>query len=53
MNQSFINTKTTEDIKLPAQIKEIKGKDLAQLKFLIDATVADGNFERLFETEIF
>ena len=53
LNQSFINTKTTKDIKLPSTIKGFGNKDLCQIKLLIDATVTDGNFERLFETEIF
>ena len=53
MNQSFINTKTTADVKLPSKTEELKSENLEHIKHLIDATVADGNFERLFEIELF
>ena len=52
-NESFINVKNTSDLKIPTKIKTLSTKELPMLKALIDLTVNDGNFERLFEFEIF
>lgn len=53
INKSFINTKTTEDINLPEEIKDTDKTTLETIKKLIDKTTRDGNFKRLFEIELF
>ena len=53
INKSFINSKMSSDILLPKEIKELPQKDLPAIKLLIDLTVNDGNFERLFEYKLF
>ena len=53
LNESFINTKTTADLKIPSLIKGLSAQDLTKIKTLIDISVNDGKFERLFEFELF
>ena len=53
INESFINTKTTADLKLPTNLKPVEKKILPTIESLITQTVQDGNFERLFEIKIF
>ena len=53
LNKSFINTKTTADLIMPESLKPLTEADLKRLKPLIDDTVTDGNFERLYEFEVF
>lgn len=52
LNESFINTKTTNDVKIPENFKISAAMDLLKIKAVIDSTVTDGNFERLFEIEL-
>lgn len=49
INKSFIATKTTDDLLLPDKIKTLNPNDLIEIKRLIDLTITDGDFERLFE----
>ena len=53
LNESFIKTKTTADLKIPPVIKKFSSADLEKIKVLINATVNDGDFERLFDAELF
>lgn len=53
INESFIDTKTTADLKLPSEIKNLNEKDILKIKSLIDATINDGDFERLYAFELF
>ena len=53
LNESFINTKTTADIKIPPSIKKLETQDIEKIKSLIYLSTNDGNFERLFDAEIF
>ena len=47
LNESFVKTKTTEDLKLPTSIKQ--PKDLNKIKNKIDEVVKNGNLMNLFE----
>ncbi len=51
LNENFINTKTTADIKLPAAVKY--DFDLDEVLAAIDKSIADGNLSSLLEIEIF
>ena len=53
INESFINTKTTADLKISPSIKKLEAQDLEKIKSLIYLSTNDGNFERLFDAEIF
>lgn len=53
INESFIRTKTTSDLKIPKEIKPLPQDDLSKIKLLIDLSVGDGNFERLFQYQLF
>ena len=53
INESFISTKTTADLKIPDEINKLTQDDLKKIKSLIDASVLDGNFERLFQYQLF
>ena len=53
INESFINTKTTADLKIPSIIKKLNEQDLEKIKSLIYLSTNDGSFERLFDTELF
>ena len=53
INESFINTKTAADLKIPTAIKKLEASDLEKIKSLIYLSTNDGNFERLFEAELF
>ena len=53
LNESFINTKTTADLKLPDKIKDLSLQDLDKIKTLIYLSTNDGNFDRLFEFKLF
>lgn len=52
-NKSFINTKTTAELKIPNEIKKLTQLDLEKIKDIITLTTTDGNFERLFEFCLF
>lgn len=51
-NESFINVKTTAELKLPDSLKILDSQDLLKLKSIIDLTVKDGDFERLYEFDV-
>ena len=47
LNETFVNTKTTDDLKLPTSIKQ--PKDTIEIKNKIDEVVKNGNLIDLFE----
>ena len=53
INESFIKTKTTADLKIPSVIKKLDSQDLENIKKLIYLSTNDGNFDRLFDYKIF
>lgn len=53
LNKSFVNTEKTSDLVLPKEIKQLGKDDFDKVKTLIDKTVADGDFNRLYDFTIF
>ena len=52
LNESFIKTKTTADLKLPSKLKPLDKNDLNTVGNLISQTVNDGDFERLYNISV-
>ena len=50
LNEGFVNTKTTADIKLPDKLKNLKIKE--DISKLIDTAISEKSLETLLDTEI-
>ena len=49
INNFLVDTKSTEDIKLPKEIKKLSKEDLDKILEVIDSVVKSGDFKELFK----